>query len=442
MIDKAVNINLQKMIYQFLVIVLVNAFFAPAWAQEKSSVTPVFKQLFAQSSDTQITLRWKIDHADKLSLIRLYRKAYPLPLPAFKVNKGKDASIDKGELIAELKAGETRFVDKGVEAGHYYSYRIQLVNEQQPDGKLSAPAIAALKDKEPPRPPVLKSLTALDENQVEIRWQPSPSKDVVAYRIYRATQKGQPRIILRVDAHQGSQKIVKEVFVHRGNAEFEYRYALAAVDGAGNVSQKTGYKSLRMPDNIPPRPPSLLQARQKPGQLVLQWRASRENDIAGYRVYRRNANNKSSFTPVHKGLLDSNTFTDKSIRPLQGYYYRVAAVDRFSNESRATRGVLVRTSAFNTTPSAPESLRVNRNKQGLPHLRWRKSDVGTHAGFVVQRSDGRGFKTVSGLLRDVSFIDRSIRPDHAYRYRVRAIDTSGRYSPASNIVIWAGGKNE
>lgn len=405
--------------------------------ENRSESVPVLERLSAVSGESSITLHWQIDSPQQLRSLKLYRKEYALPVRRRNTTEGE---IERGRLIAEPGSDQNEFVDTGVESGYYYYYRLLLSDETNPKGKLSSPVIAAVKDSEPPKEPVIREVKALDEKRFTISWQASASDDVVAYRIYRATRKGQPQVIRIVNLETRKTKTLSEVLQYTGKAESEYRYAIAAVDGAGNVSGKTEYRWLRMPDRIAPRPPSLLQAEQDQDRMVLSWLANRENDLAGYRVYRRDNKAGSSFKPLHKGLLQKTSFVDDRIKPLHAYVYRVAAVDRYGNESRVTRGIVKRTTASGEAVQVPERFRIDRGKNGYPVLSWRSADKRAAMRYIVQRSDGGDFVSISGLIEKSRYVDDSIRDERAYRYRVQAVDTQGQFSVPSKIVLWTGGR--
>ena len=300
---------------------------------------------------------------------------------------------------------------------------------------------AVLKDITPPQPPRLQTLKALDKQQFEIRWQASPSEDVVAYRIYRATLKGAPQVVHIMNRQQPQETSFTLTLKNSGNPQFEYRYSIVAVDSAGNRSLASASQALRMPDDIPPQPPSLLSAEQETYQVVLNWLPGRENDIDGYRLYRRDNQPGSPFKRLHKALLKQTSYADDTAQPLSAYRYRVAAVDRYGNESKTTPGILFRTTAFSKPLSAPQALQLQSDEQGAVLLSWQPApQAAGEIGYLVLRSHGEDYQVLSGLLSANHYRDTTVQADMAYRYTVQAITRSGQRSPASEAVMWTGGK--
>jgi hypothetical protein len=76
-----------------------------------------------------------------------------------------------------------------------------------------------------------------------------------------------------------------------------------------------------------------------PPEVDLSWSMNPETDLAGYRVYRSEAQDDQgqSATPE---LLLSPAYRDTSVRPGGRYWYRVTAVDRAGNESAPSPAVL------------------------------------------------------------------------------------------------------
>jgi hypothetical protein len=91
-------------------------------------------------------------------------------------------------------------------------------------------------------------------------------------------------------------------------------------------------------DIFPPGAPSNLEitivtaTNQAPAYIELSWAISPETDLAGYAVYRSDAENVPG-ERISADILPSPTFRDMSVLPGRRYYYRVSALDRAGNES-------------------------------------------------------------------------------------------------------------
>jgi hypothetical protein len=88
-------------------------------------------------------------------------------------------------------------------------------------------------------------------------------------------------------------------------------------------------------DNFPPAAPTGLVAVAAPreGAIDLSWTPNTEKDLAGYAVYRSEANGKPVRISEAAKAVDSPAFRDVTARPGVEYTYSVTAIDHDGNES-------------------------------------------------------------------------------------------------------------
>jgi fibronectin type 3 domain-containing protein len=77
---------------------------------------------------------------------------------------------------------------------------------------------------------------------------------------------------------------------------------------------------------------------QASAYVELSWAINPEADLAGYLVYRGDAEDAPG-ERVSMETLPSPTFRDISVLPGRRYFYRVSAVDRAGNESPRSSAV-------------------------------------------------------------------------------------------------------
>jgi hypothetical protein len=117
--------------------------------------------------------------------------------------------------------------------------------------------------------------------------------------------------------------------------------------GADLVESADSSPALVTPrDVFPPAAPPGLEITvvpatpQAPAYVELSWAISPEGDLAGYSVYRSDAEDAPG-DRVSTEILPSPAFRDISIAPGRRYYYRVTALDRAGNESPKSPAVAV-----------------------------------------------------------------------------------------------------
>jgi len=99
-------------------------------------------------------------------------------------------------------------------------------------------------------------------------------------------------------------------------------------------------------DTFPPATPQGLVAAVVSGgneaapEVDLSWSINAETDLAGYHVYRSEAENDAGKL-VTPDLLLSPAYRDTTVALGHRYWYRVTAVDRSGNESAPTPPVAV-----------------------------------------------------------------------------------------------------
>jgi len=86
-------------------------------------------------------------------------------------------------------------------------------------------------------------------------------------------------------------------------------------------------------DRVSPGPLTNFVVRALDGRAFLTWDPAVENDVAGYRVYRRTVP-EAGFERVGGGLVSATGYTDDAYQA--GYAYAVSAVDRSGNEGPLT----------------------------------------------------------------------------------------------------------
>jgi len=96
------------------------------------------------------------------------------------------------------------------------------------------------------------------------------------------------------------------------------------------------------PENIfPPKAPSALIGIAGSKLISLSWEPNKENDLAGYRIWRR-LEGESDFSLLTSELFLESSFNDTKLEKGRKYEYTVTAVDKNGNESERSSMVSIR----------------------------------------------------------------------------------------------------
>ncbi len=147
--------------------------------------------------------------------------------------------------------------------------------------------------------------------------------------------------------------------------ETSYRYAIFALDLAGNASLAAATASVTVPDRTFPGSPGPLRAKAKGTKIVLTWKLPTAADldrVVVVRNARRAPRNLTDGTRVYSG----KAVTVSRVQTAgTAVYYRVFAVDDADNVS-ASKAVRVRLPVFGLFPESGSDVR------GAVKLRWKR----------------------------------------------------------------------
>jgi fibronectin type 3 domain-containing protein len=136
---------------------------------------------------------------------------------------------DDKQPVEAGKAETTEYVDRNIVWGKLYQYWVQALRDGA-ESETAASAALTPEDKFPPAVPVgVNAVTGV--GSIEVAWERNVETDFRNYIVYRAVGDGPFMKLGETEAPAYSDKAVE--------AGKRYRYAVAAVDQAGNVSEKS-----------------------------------------------------------------------------------------------------------------------------------------------------------------------------------------------------------
>ncbi len=209
----------------------------------------------------------------------------------------------------------------------------------------------------------------------------------------------------------------------------EYTYTVTAVDYYGFESPPSEEAGTIVGDIIPPSAPEGLTAVASGADVILEWTANPEPDLAGYRIYRQTT---EGWSEVDETPATDLTHTDAGL-PNGTYTYRITAVDRAGNESPPS------TEASATVDIEPPLPPMNLSVVPVPEggalgASWDYAGE-PGAGYNLYRSTTSGgpyIRVNTGLIAEESYLDAGLTNGIAYYYVVTAVDSLGNESVHSN----------
>ncbi|MGH7488164.1 MAG: fibronectin type III domain-containing protein, partial [bacterium] len=185
-----------------------------------------------------------------------------------------------------------------------------------------------------------------------------------------------------------------------------------------------------LPKVTPPRTPVITKIVGGDRQILIQWAANQEPDLAGYRLYRtadkEKARDMRLMTVAGHASVEDIAFIDKSLTPIERYYYRLTAIDQSSNESIPTEPVVGQ--AYDDSSVEPPTWSpVIAAIDGSVTLTWVPSLPDLNCRVERSVADQNQWVKVSRWLGpgSNSFVDHTREPNRVYDYRLIAMSPTG-----------------
>ena len=172
-------------------------------------------------------------------------------------------------------------------------------------------------------------------------------------------------------------------------------------------------------------------------EIAFEWRPVYTANIKGYRIYRSDPLKKDGKLHLIATIDDRyvSHYVDTKLIPGTVYYYRMSTFADENRESEPSKVVEARTLPL--LASVPFIKAIS----GLPHrikIIWRPHPNPRVAAYIVQRNDLTNLKwndiaTIEGRL-NAEFINKGLKDNKAYRYRVKVKTYDGIISTPSEVV--------
>lgn len=308
-----------------------------------------------------------------------------------------------------------------------------LFNERiVPAAKADKPAPKA--DTLAPTTPTGLVVTAITENTVSLRWNPSTDNSgKFSYRVKVSW------LHIPYSAEQYVFQTQTTYTVPSLAAFGNYSFAVYAVDGSGNRSGNSNLVTANTPgDTIPPSAPVLQATTLAPSQVQLTWTRAVDNRPSYCCTYAISMNGTPLTQHINAALAPSGSLSViiRHLPPGTANTFKVTAIDYYRNSSTSNSASAETWPSVDTTPpGVPTNLHVISldNSGGEAWLGWTQSTDDTDAQNNIEYEI-----YVNGVLSPLP-VSAGVDFDFVYTlnglcentFTVKAVDKTGNTSAAS-----------
>jgi uncharacterized protein len=384
--------------------------------------------------------RFHVEFGDNIAVLTWDKEATRGDYTGYIIEKSTEngntfVPVNKEPLINPLPEGRTEYpffyyIDSVRDNNKKYSYRVYGISpfgEKGPvSDTVSGKGVTQIKEV----PHIIKKETIFDK-QVKLEWDFPKDNEIEGFLVLRSRQD-----ITGFKIISDTILSTSRTFIDNSPLPTNY-YKVMAFNGK-SIPAVSLPVLVQLEDSIPPAPPSGLKAlADSTGKVVLRWKANREEDIYGYRVYRGNGKHEE-FSQITVAPVTDTVFTDQiTLKTLTKHvYYQILAVDQRQNYS-AFSEILDVDRPDIMPPIAPVITNFTSGYKGN-ELTWVNSTSEDVAGNYLFRrlQDSEQWELIFTINNDsiISYLDSTAQSGFVYSYAMKAKDKSNLQSTFSKPV--------
>lgn len=369
------------------------------------------------SPSGSVELQWEFDSENE-----------PL-IKGFEVERSTNVEQGFKPVSNLLPATQRRFRDISDDNTNYY--RISMLGI---DGRRrnSFPILVQKEDSIPPVPPSGLQVLIDSSGIVTLAWKQNTESDLLGYRVYRSNFKNSEFSQVTVSPILSEQFL--DTLSLRNLTRSRY-YKITAVDKRFNTSDFSSIAEVVLPDIIPPVRVTFTSAVATQNGIRLRWTKCSSEDAAGYRVYRRSVH-VSDWTMIAEKLHPDSIFHTDIPNTGITYLYHVMSVDRGGLVSPASPVIRMTELKKDITANFSMVEAVADRNAHSTKLSWQYPKENGLKGFRIYRAANEESITLYKTIpADANyFLDRNMRMETRYQYRLKAIYYDGRESAFSGLI--------
>lgn len=336
----------------------------------------------------------------------------------YTILRGDNPNITEitASYVTNIAENVTSFVDTMADTYSAYYYRMLAVNTSNEKSELTTAV------KTNPRPPVNIDVTPYN-SKVFLKWTNDFFGTITSYNIYRSSTS--------CSSFDSPITVTNDEYIDTEVVNgIAYHYKIAAVyDGEGAFSITKTVTPFAAPFT-----PKNLSATATGSEVNLLWsdlNIRGTYDIAGYNIYRATAAT-GAFTLISgsEPTTTITSYTDLGLTQGKRYYYKVVALDIYSNTSTASYCDVYVVDGIST----PQGLSITSYTSNSVNLTWQANDPGENINYYKIYRNGDELST--SFLN--FFADTTVTTGEAYVYHITAFKTpseSGFSNPVYVTIV-------
>lgn len=384
--------------------------------------------------------------------------------------RGADPFQIVGNIRTNVETGSQTFIDQTVDLSTLvgYDYKATAYDTQGEESAQSAASVSATPiDNRTPAAPTNVTVKG-SIGQIIISWTASTSFGVSQYQVTIPDIAGQGIITVNVTGTEGSIRMaggpsgsaLQVPAFYTAIAVKAYSRSGGALSAAASPAAAPDVQSYIPIDTIPPDTPAGIPtlSNNQLGAVTLSWTASLATDVAFYTVeftQETGFNNNTEGAWIFYGQVFAPTTScrimglEPSVITGLRYKFRVRAFDHANNGSAAF-SITAFTSVLDdtTAPATPTGFQATGTNDGgsttlaVVTCSWTlntERDIFAYE-LAVDKTDGSSFQVFTIPPTSASYAVRGLLVGVAYRFRLRAVDTSRNrsdYTAISTVTVAA-----
>lgn len=319
----------------------------------------------------------------------------------------------------------------------YYYYRLKGLSYFGVYGPFSK--IIKLKGKEPIGSyPYMDSIILVKkETQIKVHFHlpEDANKSIIkGFMITRSEQSGKKGDLL------SAQLLPKTCtsFLDENPKQTNYYKVLAITYDNDTVPSFEGFGML--PDRDPPSIPTDIKGFiDSTGIVHLSWKSNPEQDLQGYRIFRKNAIDEELIERSRR-IVTQNLYIDTvDLKTLSKYiYYSLTAVDKVFNNSKYSVSIKLKKPDV-IKPVAPVFTKVEHSNNAVI-LKWNNSTSDDVESYELYRTNYKTKQTIKlkqWFLCDTlaAYIDTTAQLGETYQYKLIVYDDSKNQAEVQSLFI-------